>query len=56
VRMGILSVLGLIFVILKLTHYVNWGWAAVLSPFFLSLVFWSTAILYVAIMQVKRGQ
>jgi len=36
--MGILEVLTLIFVVLKLTSFIDWSWWAVLSPMLLALV------------------
>lgn len=49
-KMGICSVLGLIFVTLKLTGVIAWSWLWVLSPFwgpialFVILVFVSAAV------------
>jgi len=34
------TVVGIIFVILKLTHNVDWKWIWVLSPFWIGLVLW----------------
>lgn len=30
---GVLGLLGLVFVTLKLTHYIDWSWWVVTSPF-----------------------
>lgn len=32
--------LGLLFIGLKLTHYINWPWLWVLSPFWIPLALW----------------
>jgi hypothetical protein len=34
---GILGILGLIFITLKLTHVINWSWLWVLAPFWIPL-------------------
>ena len=37
-NMGILSILQIIFLVLKLTNLVAWSWAVVLIPFWIGLV------------------
>jgi hypothetical protein len=32
---GLLGILGLIFITLKLTHYIDWSWLWVLAPFWI---------------------
>jgi hypothetical protein len=34
---GILGILGLIFITLKLTHFIDWSWLWVLAPFWIPL-------------------
>ena len=34
---GVTSLLGLIFIVLKLCHVIEWSWLWVLSPFWISL-------------------
>ena len=36
--MGIVHVLGLIFITLKLTGHIDWNWFTVLSPFIVSFL------------------
>ena len=37
-NIGVLSVLGIIFIVLKLTHFISWSWIWVLSPFWMPMV------------------
>ena len=45
-KIGFLGLLTLVFIVLKLTHYINWSWVWVLSPLWLGWVV-VTAILFV---------
>lgn len=36
--MGFISVLTLIFIVLKLTNNINWSWVWVLSPIWISII------------------
>ncbi len=38
--MSFTTILGLIFVVLKLTENINWSWIWVLSPFWLPMSLW----------------
>lgn len=38
INFPVLSILGLIFVTLKLTNYITWSWWWVLAPFWLPIV------------------
>ena len=57
---GVGSILLIIFVVLKLCNLINWSWAWVLSPLWISLliafvvyIIYFIAVIYVA---VKRGK
>lgn len=39
VRPSLLTILGVLFIILKLTGYISWSWFWVLSPLLLKLIF-----------------
>ena len=45
-KIGFLGFLTLVFIVLKLTHYIDWSWVWVLSPLWLGWVF-VTSILFV---------
>ena len=45
-KIGFIGLLTLVFVVLKLTHYINWSWVWVLSPLWLGWLV-VTAILFV---------
>jgi hypothetical protein len=36
----ILGILGVVFIVLKLTHVINWSWLWVLAPFWGGLALW----------------
>ena len=38
--MGLLSVLGIIFIVLKLCHVIEWSWIWVLAPFWICFAIW----------------
>ena len=46
---GFFSLLGIVFVVLKLTHVISWSWLWVLAPFWLPLavVFILALIIYI---------
>jgi len=46
---GICTVLGIIFIVLKLTGQVTWSWIWVLSPFWIGFAFWIVVILLIAL-------
>ena len=45
-KIGFLGLLTLVFIVLKLTHYIDWSWVWVLSPLWLGWLV-VTAILFV---------
>lgn len=45
-KIGFLGLLTLVFIVLKLTHYIDWSWLWVLSPLWLGWLS-LTAILFV---------
>ena len=42
--LGLGTVLGVVFIVLKLTHVIDWSWLWVLSPFWIPLVMGIVAI------------
>lgn len=38
-NIGFATILGLIFIVLKLTKIINWSWLWVLSPFWIGAIF-----------------
>ena len=45
-KIGFLGLLTLVFIVLKLTHHIDWSWVWVLSPLWLGWVV-VTAILFI---------
>ena len=45
-KIGFLGLLTLVFIVLKLTHYIDWSWLWVLSPLWLGWLV-VTAILFI---------
>lgn len=37
-KLGVIDILGIVFIILKLTAVINWSWIWVLSPLWISLL------------------
>lgn len=37
-KIGVIDILGIVFIILKLTEVINWSWIWVLSPFWITLL------------------
>lgn len=46
---GFVGLLTILFVGLKLTHYIDWGWVWVLSPMWLSPILWLLGIFIIVI-------
>jgi hypothetical protein len=51
--MGLTEVLTLIFVVLKLTHQIDWSWWLVLLPEIIALVWYGIGVLVVVIFGVS---
>lgn len=49
---GLFSVLGLIFIVLKLTGVINWSWVWVLAPFWIGI---ALLILFVVVVAIVVG-
>ena len=47
---GFCTLLGLVFIVLKLTHYIEWGWFFVLMPFWLGIAFWLAVMMLALIL------
>lgn len=55
--MGFISVLTLIFVVLKLTNNINWSWIWVLSPIWISLILIALVFgIILVIGRLKKGK
>jgi len=46
---GFLSLLGLIFLVLKLLNIIAWSWFWVLSPFLLNIIFFIIQVIFLSI-------
>lgn len=49
--LGLLDVLGIVFIILKLTKVIDWSWWWVLSPFWISAILLILVIIIAIIME-----
>lgn len=55
--MGFISVLTLIFIVLKLTNNINWSWIWVLSPIWISLILIALVFgIILVIGRLKKGK
>ena len=43
---GFIGLLQIAFIILKLCHVINWSWLWVLSPLWISIIFWILFLLF----------
>jgi hypothetical protein len=47
------SLLGIVFIVLKLTHYIDWSWLWVLSPFWIPVsIFLGVMLVYLLIILI----
>lgn len=53
---GVLGLLGVLFVGLKLTGYIGWGWWLVLLPFYVPIVLYIVVVLVIFYGPVGRGR
>lgn len=54
-QIGLTGILGIIFIVLKLTHEIAWSWIWVLSPFWIGFLLWAIfAIIFITIF--KRAE
>ena len=47
--LGLASVLLIVFIVLKLCKIINWSWLWVLSPMWISIIFWAIVIIILKI-------
>ena len=43
-KISFAAALGLIFIVLKLTHFIDWSWLWVLAPFWIGIALWGAFI------------
>jgi len=48
--LGLASVLGIIFIVLKLVGVINWSWIWVLSPFWIGFALWLFFVILIALL------
>ena len=53
-KIGFLGLLTLVFIVLKLTHYIDWSWVWVLSPLWLGWVFVTTILFVLALFRFGK--
>ncbi len=52
-RIGFFSILGLVFIVLKLTNYINWSWGWVLFPFYGPLLVYLIIVIVVELIKSR---
>lgn len=50
--LGLASVLLVVFIVLKLCKVINWSWLWILSPLWISVIFWT--IIYIILYLIYR--
>lgn len=53
IRIGLAPLLAIIFMVLKLTHYIDWSWGWILSPVWICLLVWAVASAAVFLLQLR---
>ena len=46
---SVATLLGVAFIVLKLTHYIDWRWRWVLAPFWIPMLFVLVIIVFIAV-------
>lgn len=52
---GFLGLLTIVFIVLKLTHVIDWSWIWVLSPMWSGAVFWGIWVIFFLIVSFLLG-
>jgi len=55
-KFGPLWLLGIIFIVLKLTKVIGWSWAWVLAPIWAPFAFWFVLLVLIAVGVVVFGE
>ena len=53
-KIGFLGLLTLVFIVLKLTHYIDWSWVWVLSPLWLGWLSLTTILFILALIGICK--
>ena len=53
-KIGFLGLLTLVFIVLKLTHYIDWSWLWVLSPLWLGWLSLTTILFILALVHLGK--
>ena len=53
-KIGFLGLLTLVFIVLKLTHYIDWSWLWVLSPLWLGWLIVTVTIFVLALIGIGK--
>ena len=53
-QIGFVGLLTLLFIGLKLIGYIAWSWVWVLSPLWISALFWLTVLIIIAAVKVRE--
>jgi len=53
-QIGFIGLLTLLFIGLKLIGYIAWSWVWVLSPLWISALFWLTVLIIIAAVKVRE--
>ncbi len=51
---GFVGLLTIVFVVLKLTNYIDWSWVWVLSPIWISVAFWVAIFVFLLYIKWSR--
>jgi len=52
-KVGFTALLALVFIVLKLTRYIDWSWIWVLSPLWIGAAFWLIIVVIIIIVKSR---
>ena len=52
-KLGLPSILGILFIILKLVGTINWSWGWVLAPFWIGAIVWVLIVAFLFYLKFK---
>lgn len=55
-KIGFLGILTIVFIVLKLTGFISWGWLAVLSPAIAAVLLWLFAVVVLGMVAAKKNR
>lgn len=55
-KIGFFGILTIVFIVIKLTGFISWGWVAVFSPSILAVLLWLFAVVVFSVIAAKKNR